>query len=111
MKKNIVNSDSDSNSDNEEEVIKKVIPKKSAPKKLVKIQDKVDKVNNIEIQEDLETIDSLLAKKDYATLEKNIPKYKIITSKDVNNIINSNPLRNKGHYKVFDIEIVFTTSS
>jgi hypothetical protein len=102
-------SDSDSDSDNYKKkiVVKKGVLKKSAPKKLVKIEDKVDKKDDTnKIKEDLESIDSLLEKKDYATLEKNIPKYKIITSKDVNNIISSKPRKKQDNSTYYDVELI-----
>jgi hypothetical protein len=83
-------SENDSDSDSEEEVPKKVILKKSVLKKEIKKEEKEenDVIDN-KIEEHQYSIDNLLTTRNYVMLTKCIPKYKIITSKDVNKIISS----------------------
>jgi hypothetical protein len=105
-KKDISESDSYSYSDSESYQSSEKVPKKVAKKtvsKKVAIKEKETEYNG-----DFESIDKFLQKQKYEELKKTIPKYKNITSMDVNKIIQSNPTKKtgNGYYDTYNTQLV-----
>jgi hypothetical protein len=97
----------DSDSDSEKELPQKVVPKKSA-KKVLKKDIKNDTHDN-KLEENIPSIEQLLTNRNYNDLAKYIPKYKNITSSDVNKIINSKPQKQNVNYNnqmFYDMELM-----